>query len=344
LRITGLESKRFPVSRQLPAKPNLDHLKSQAKDLLDAHRRGDPEAFARIRDSVPAFAGMSDDALAKAPFALHDAQSAIAREYGCVSWAELRTRIAAMTAEPELVMRRADGGEVPPELAARLREAVSRRGAAANEPTPDRVPVLPLRNAVMFPGAVIPIDVLRPTTLRALEAAQQSQPSLVAIFAQRAIETDAPTQDDLHTTGCLCTILLLHRPDDGKPTSVIIEGVRWITLESLEQVDPYYVARVADAPVDRGDDETIAALDRRLREVARKVADSLPAIRDQALALIERTKDTGQLADIAMASFPVPVPDSAAYAKETQLVRRIERAIALLDSELAKPAAAAPPG
>lgn len=332
------------MRRQLPAKPHLDHLKSQAKDLLDAHRRGEPEAFARIRDSVPAFAGMSDEAIAAATFALHDAQSAIAREYGCVSWAELRTRVSAMTAEPELTIRRQDGSELPPELAARLREAVSRRGAAANAPTPDRVPVLPLRNAVMFPGAVIPIDVMRPSTLRALEAAQQNQPPLLAIFAQRAVETEAPAQDDLHTTGCLCTILLMHRPDDGKPTTTIVEGVRWVTLESLEQVDPYYVARVADAPVDRGDDETIAVLDRRLREVARKVADAMPAIRDQALAVIERTKDTGQLADIAMASFPVPVADSAAYATETQLVRRIERAIALLDSALAKPAAAAPPG
>jgi hypothetical protein len=133
------------VRRQLPAKPHLDHLKSQAKDLLDAHRRGEPEAFARIRDSVPAFAAMSDDTLARATFALHDAQSAIAREYGCASWAELRTRVAAMTAEPELAIRRQDGSELPPELAARLREVASRRGAAAIEPTPVRVPVLPLR-------------------------------------------------------------------------------------------------------------------------------------------------------------------------------------------------------
>jgi hypothetical protein len=88
------------VTRQLPVRPHLDHLKAQAKDLLDAHRRGEPEAFERIRASVPAFAGMSDDALARAAFALHDAQSAIAREYGCVSWAELRDKVAALSAPP----------------------------------------------------------------------------------------------------------------------------------------------------------------------------------------------------------------------------------------------------
>src|SRR5215468_9892895 len=88
------------MSRQLPAKPHLDHLKAQAKDLLDAHRRGEPEAFERIRASVPAFARMSDEELARATFALHDAQSAIAREYGFPSWAELRDKVAALNAAP----------------------------------------------------------------------------------------------------------------------------------------------------------------------------------------------------------------------------------------------------
>src|ERR1700704_5744342 len=88
------------MSRQLPARPHLDHLKAQAKDLLDAHRRGEPEALERIRASVPAFARMSNDELTRAGFALHDAQSAIAREYGFTSWAELRDKVAALSAPP----------------------------------------------------------------------------------------------------------------------------------------------------------------------------------------------------------------------------------------------------
>src|SRR4051812_25344482 len=86
------------MRRELPPKPNLEHLKSQAKDLLDAHRRGEPEAMSRIRAAVPAFASKSNADIARMPFALHDAQSAIAREYGFASWAELRTKV---TAEPE---------------------------------------------------------------------------------------------------------------------------------------------------------------------------------------------------------------------------------------------------
>jgi Lon protease-like protein len=345
------------MSRQLPTKPNLEHLKSQAKDLLDAHRRGEPEAFTRIRAAVPAFAHMSDEALARAPFALHDAQSAIAREYGFASWAELRAQVSAANGEPAAAAPTEDpataareaaivqlvaGAQLPTEAAAAIREALTRRGASAGVPTPATVPVLPLRNAVAFPGGVIPVDVTRTTTVRALEAALATQPAFVAIFAQRTAETESPSRDDLHTTGCLCVVLYFHR-GDGKGWS-LIEGVRWITLDALDQVDPYYAARVTDTSVERGPDDELAALDVRLRDTARKFADTMPQLRERALALINDTKDIGQLADIVMAHIAMPVVDSASYAAETELSRRLQRVIEVLESELAKASAAPPPG
>jgi hypothetical protein len=93
------------MRQKLPAKPHIDHLKAQAKDLLEDFRAGHETAYARIRASVPAFAGRSNHELAQSSFALHDAQSAIAREYGCVSWSELRDEVARAqsneTVEPE---------------------------------------------------------------------------------------------------------------------------------------------------------------------------------------------------------------------------------------------------
>jgi Lon protease-like protein len=344
------------VTRQLPTKPNLEHLKSQAKDLLDAHRRSEPEAFTRIRAAVPAFAHMSDEALARAPFALHDAQSAIAREYGVASWAELRAQVSAANDEPPTavpsevpvsapreaaIVQLISAIQLPPEAEAAFREALTQRGTSAGVPTPGTVPVLPLRNAVAFPGAVLPMDIMRPTSLCALEAALATRPAFVAIFAQRAFETESPSRDDLHTTGCLCVVLYSH-PFDGK-VRVLIEGVRWITLEALDQVDPYYAARVADTSVERGPDDEVAALDVLLRDAARKFAEKMPQHREQALALINNTKDIGQLADLVMANFPMPVADSASYAAETDLSPRLQRVIALLESELAKAGAAPPP-
>lgn len=139
------------MRRELPAKPNLEHLKSQAKDLVDAHRRGEPEAFARIRASVPAFANWSDEQIARGPFALHDAQSAIAREYGCASWAELRTKVAggadsaADSKDPvdrQLQVARI-GGQLSPAMEAAMKQVLALRGwrtSRCRSPTRHRTP------------------------------------------------------------------------------------------------------------------------------------------------------------------------------------------------------------
>src|SRR5262245_52786785 len=84
--------------QRLPERPNLDHLKKQAKDLLALYRNRDPAAIARIRDALPAAAGKDDAAIANLGMRLHDAQSCVAREYGFRSWADLKSFVEAHVA------------------------------------------------------------------------------------------------------------------------------------------------------------------------------------------------------------------------------------------------------
>jgi hypothetical protein len=80
-------------TKHLPSKPDIKHLKHQAKDLLDDHRAGRLDANQRIREFHPRFNKATDAAITAAPFTLSDAQLAIAREYGFPSWARLRTYV-----------------------------------------------------------------------------------------------------------------------------------------------------------------------------------------------------------------------------------------------------------
>ena len=82
------------MSRQLPARPNLDQLKNQAKDLLKAHASGDPEALERIRENHPAYSVRSGTELT-----LSDAQLVIAREYGFPGWPKLKAHVDSLTEE-----------------------------------------------------------------------------------------------------------------------------------------------------------------------------------------------------------------------------------------------------
>src|SRR5262249_52171643 len=78
------------MKRQLPSRPNLDQLKHQARDLLNAQRAGDDEALRRIRESHPRLAQASEADVRSARLTLSGAQLVIAREYGFVSWSRLK--------------------------------------------------------------------------------------------------------------------------------------------------------------------------------------------------------------------------------------------------------------
>jgi len=325
------------MRRDLPPRPNLEHLKKQAKDLLDAHHRGEAEALARIRAAVPSFAKMSDEALARAPFALHDAQSAIAREYGLKSWNELREAVAAKAAEgplPEELLRTLMGQALPEDVKTALQDAWARRAeAVAGSEGPDALPLVAMRNAVLMPRALTPIHVGRASSAAAVLAALSRTPPTLAVFAQRAADTEDVSAASLHPVGCECFVYARIPADEGR-TWVILEGVRWIALASLESAPAgYLIARVTNVPIEAGDAGEVAALAASLRARARTVASTLPHA-ERAIAALDALQDPGALADLVMVNLPATVAEKARYAAEPSLVARLRTVDALLEAQI----------
>lgn len=87
--------------KRMPARPDLGHLKKQAKELLALYRSNDPTATTRFREALPAAAGKSDAAIAALGLRLHDAQSCIAREYGFLSWTDLQGFVLARRSQTD---------------------------------------------------------------------------------------------------------------------------------------------------------------------------------------------------------------------------------------------------
>jgi hypothetical protein len=81
------------MQQSLPARPSLEQLKKQAKELVKDHRTRDVSAFALIREFLPSLTGKTDEEVSLYPFALHDAQSVIARQSGFPSWNQLRDHL-----------------------------------------------------------------------------------------------------------------------------------------------------------------------------------------------------------------------------------------------------------
>lgn len=347
------------MRRDLPSHPHIDHLKKQAKELLAAHKRGDREALERLRDALPSLAGKSLEEIGGAALALHDAHSAIAREYGFPSWNELRVEVAKRSGQPfpeELVralmsqnLETAQGqGEVPAAVRAlmnqplpepvldALRSAWSKRGetsAALPAELPELLPVVAMRNALIVPGALAPIQIGRPLTIAAIDAAMREAPARVAVLTQRDVEAEEVTAEGLHPVGCEAIVHRRVASESGGPSYVILEGVRWISLVSLEPTGPYLSARAALLQIDEGEDAgDVSALESALRDRARTLAAQLP-MAQQAIEMIAEIRDPQRLADLVIANLSSSVDDKARYASAPALADRLRIALELLQKQ-----------
>lgn len=106
-------------NKSLPARPSLEQLKKLAKDLVRNHREKQPAALALIREHLPALSGKTDAEIAAYPFALHDAQSVMARQHGFPSWNELQAQVQKL--EPG----KNDGPIPPADIAAVLKTIIT---------------------------------------------------------------------------------------------------------------------------------------------------------------------------------------------------------------------------
>src|SRR6187551_569821 len=107
----------------------------------------------------------------------------------------------------------------------------------------DELPVLPIRNAVLFPGAVAPFDVGREKSVALVEDVHNLQSPVIAIFAQRDPSTDDPDDGDLYPVGCAARVLKALKHSSGN-YSLILQGLTRIRLDQLTEKTPYLKAKV----------------------------------------------------------------------------------------------------
>src|SRR5688500_5280707 len=107
---------------------------------------------------------------------------------------------------------------------------------------PELLPVLPLKNTVLFPGIVIPITVGREKSMKAVKKAHDTN-KLIAVLAQKDDDTEDPEAEDLFETGTLARILKVLKMPDGSITA-ILQGRSRISLVEMDSNDPYMIARV----------------------------------------------------------------------------------------------------
>lgn len=195
------------------------------------------------------------------------------------------------------------------------------------------LPVLPIRNAVLFPGAVAPFDVGREKSVALVEDLDNLGSPVIAIFAQRDPATDDPGFDDLYPVGCAARVLKALKHSSGN-YSLILQGLSRIRLESLTQTAPYLKAKVARLELPAIEDVEAEALAMSLREIAKQVIQLMPELPREAASLVDSVQEPGALADLVSANLDAPVEEKAQLIETVDIKERIRKVLRLLTRQL----------
>src|SRR5215510_13486225 len=197
----------------------------------------------------------------------------------------------------------------------------------------DELPVLPIRNAVLFPGAVAPFDVGREKSVALVEDVHNLQSPVIAIFAQRDPATDDPGADDLYPVGCAARVLKALKHSSGN-YSLILQGLTRISLDSVTQTSPFLRAKVTRVETPSTEDVEAEALAMSLRDVAKQVIQLMPELPREAGSLIDSIQAPGALADLVAANLDAPVEEKAQLIETIETKERIRKVLRLLTRQL----------
>ncbi|HEY6558177.1 MAG TPA: endopeptidase La [Polyangiaceae bacterium] len=197
----------------------------------------------------------------------------------------------------------------------------------------DELAVLPIRNAVLFPGAVAPFDVGREKSVALVEDVHNLPSPVIAIFAQRDPSTDDPAGDDLYPVGCAARVLKALKHSSGN-YSLILQGLTRIRLENVTQTAPYMKARIVRVEGPPIEDVEAEALAMSLRDVAKQVIQLMPELPREAGSLIDSIQAPGALADLVAANLDAPVEEKAQLIETLDVKDRIRKVLRLLTRQL----------
>ncbi len=197
-------------------------------------------------------------------------------------------------------------------------------------PIPDTLPILPIRNTVLFPGMVTPLQVGRPGSRQLLEETLPHS-KIIGVFAQKDPATDDPKPDDLYQVGVAATVLKLFRPAENQIV-VVVQALERIAIRKVLLAHPFIraeVERLAPVAPLPGEKE-FAATVQGLRDSAIKLVELTAEESEPVKMVLLNIEDPGQLADFIAGSLNLSVAEKQKLLEERDIaarVRAVHRAV-----------------
>ncbi|MGD1846560.1 MAG: endopeptidase La [Salibacteraceae bacterium] len=221
-----------------------------------------------------------------------------------------------------------EGGEFIPLLSADDEEQMNA------EELPEELPILPLRNTVLFPGVVIPITVGRDKSIRLVQEAYAADKT-IGVVSQQDQEVEDPGFDQLNKIGTVAHILKLLRMPDGS-TTIIIQGKKRFVLENLVTTEPFLRARVSQLAETKpaGKDKRFNALISSIKDMSLNIIQQSPNIPSEANIAIKNIESPSFLINFISSNLNAEVEDKQKILEERDLKSRAKLTLDYLSKEL----------
>ncbi|WP_241625148.1 endopeptidase La [Rosenbergiella epipactidis] len=194
------------------------------------------------------------------------------------------------------------------------------------------IPVLPLRDVVVYPHMVIPLFVGREKSIRCLESAMDNDKKILLV-AQKEATTDEPSIDDLFTVGTVASVLQMLKLPDGT-VKVLVEGVQRATLTSLDDSQEFFTAQIEyiESPeIDDSEQEVLIRAAVSQFEGYIKLNKKIPP---EVLTSLNNLEDAARLADTIAAHMPLKLADKQSVLEMSDVNERLEYLMAMMESEI----------
>ena len=194
------------------------------------------------------------------------------------------------------------------------------------------LPLLPLRDVVVFPHMVIPLFVGRPKSIKALESAMEDGKSILLV-AQKAAAKDEPAVEDLYDIGCIANILQMLKLPDGT-IKVLVEGVQRARIERVEDIRSLFVASVRPVPVAEAPSHELEAMRRAIIAQFDQYVKLNKKIPPEILGSLAGIEEAGRLADTIAAHLPLKLEQKQEVLEMFDTGARLEKLLGQLEGEL----------
>jgi ATP-dependent Lon protease len=198
---------------------------------------------------------------------------------------------------------------------------------------PDSLPVLPLRDTVVFPFAVIPLAVGQQRSVQLVDDAMKGN-RMIAAVCQRTVEPRPAGPDDVFTVGTAAVVHQLFRSSDGS-LQLLVQGVARVRLTTFTQTDPYLIAKIQRAPEQDEEGLNIEAVTRSVRTLFRRLVELLPDVPDEAGRAVELLDSAIHVAYMVAAAAPIPHSIRQEILELDAVGAKLHRLVEVLQHEIA---------